>query len=86
MGFDQAAWDRIQADARRGKWGDYSLIRNLICEREAQENPGGDIGSSDINHLLFGFFHGREDMSPTAAVSELMDELPTRFSSYQPYI
>jgi hypothetical protein len=71
MALDMTAWNRIQQDARDGKWGDFNMIRHLLCERAAAENPDEGIGSSDINHMVFGLLSGREDMTPQQVMEEI---------------
>jgi hypothetical protein len=70
MAFPQEAWDRIQTDARNGKWGDFSDLRRALCDRHAEQHPDDGIGTSDVNHMIFGMLHGNEDMTPADALYE----------------
>jgi hypothetical protein len=74
MALDMTTWNRIQQDARAGKWGNFNVIRSMLCEEAARENPDDGIGSSDVNHMVFGLFENREEMTP----GETMDELFAR--------
>jgi hypothetical protein len=70
MALDMTEWNRIQDAARAGKWGDFSELRHALCERAAERNPDEGIGSSDVNHMIYGMFRGNEDMSPADALYE----------------
>lgn len=55
-------WDRIQADVRNGKYGDFQLVRTLIVARYQSEHPDcEEIGTSDVNHMIYGYFRGNEE-------------------------
>lgn len=70
MALDMDKWNRIQKDARDGKWGDWQDLRHALCERASERNPDEGIGSSDINHMVYGLVSSNEDMSPADALYE----------------
>lgn len=68
MAFPQEAWDRIQTAARAGKYGDYQTLRRTLCDAHAEAYPDEGIGSSDVNHMIFGLFQNNEDCTPEDAL------------------
>ena len=70
-----AQWERIQKDARAGKWGEFNFLRTLLVERASRENPDEGIGTSDINHMIFGLVSYREDATEAEVMGELIREV-----------
>jgi hypothetical protein len=68
MALDMQKWNRIQSDARSGKWGDFNELRRALCDRHSDEHPDDGISSSDVNHMVYGLFAGNEDMTPEDAL------------------
>lgn len=48
-------WKQTQDDLRAGVYGDWSEIRTRIAEDFAAESPGHGLGSSDVNHIAYGW-------------------------------
>jgi hypothetical protein len=58
-------WKQIQEDLRAGVYGDWNEIRHNIAEDFAAESPGHGLGSSDINHIAYGWVKSERLTKPT---------------------
>lgn len=63
-------WTTVQRDLRANVYGDWPTIRHSLCVIEAADYPGEGIGSSDINHMAFGWVRSGADFAELLAQAE----------------
>lgn len=58
-------WQQIQEDLRAGVYGDWHEVRHEIAEDFATHSEGHGLGSSDINHIAYGWVKSGRLTKPT---------------------
>lgn len=71
-------WTTVQADLRANVYGDWQTIRHALCVIEGDRNPGEGIGSSDVNHMAFGWVRSGADFAGLVSEAGLTVAEPER--------